>query len=177
MECGDGAAAAEAVAAVACGSFYVGSFRIFREPYCLPRDGAVCAEHHAQAAAGTIAVSVGGGDGIEYWQRGEYHGESAELGDFAGGAWFPNFVQRSRNVLAETTIRVRNLSDESTDEIWSLLQAAGDSGVDPAIVYAMKKTGRIVTETNVHFLTGAELQEWNDAVDEYHQKVEAGETQ
>lgn len=100
-----------------------------------------------------------------------------QLGDFAGGAWFPNFVQRSRNVLAETTIRVRNLSDESTDEIWSLLQAAGDSGVDPAIVYAMKKTGRIVTETNVHFLTGAELQEWNDAVDEYHQKVEAGETQ
>jgi hypothetical protein len=70
------------------------------------------------------------------------------------------------------------LSDESTDEIWkSLLQAAGDSGIDPAIVYAMNKTGRIVTETNVHFLTDAELQEWNDAVDEYHQKVEAGETQ
>jgi|SRR5580700_4719474 hypothetical protein len=70
------------------------------------------------------------------------------------------------------------LSDESTDEIWkSLLQAAGDSGIDPAIVYAMNKTGRIVTETNVHFLTDAELQEWNDAVDEYRQKVEAGETQ
>ena len=70
------------------------------------------------------------------------------------------------------------LSDESTDEIWkSLLQAAGDSGIDPAIVYAMNKTGRIVTETNVHFLADAELQEWNDAVDEYHQKVEAGETQ
>jgi hypothetical protein len=70
------------------------------------------------------------------------------------------------------------LSDESSDEIWkSLLQAAGDSGIDPAIVYAMNKTGRIVTETNVHFLTDAELQEWNDAVDEYHQKVEAGETQ
>ena len=50
------------------------------------------------------------------------------------------------------------LSDESTDEIWkSLLQAAGDSGIDPAIVYAMNKTGRIVTETNVHFLTDAEL--------------------
>ena len=70
------------------------------------------------------------------------------------------------------------LSDESTDEIWkSLLQAAGDSGIDPAIVYAMNKTGRIVTETNVHFLSDAELQEWNDAVNEYHQKVEAGETQ
>jgi hypothetical protein len=70
------------------------------------------------------------------------------------------------------------LSDESTDEIWkSLLQAAGDSGIDPAIVYAMNKTGRIVTETNVHSLTDAELQEWNDAVDEYHQKVEAGDIQ
>ena len=57
-------------------------------------------------------------------------------------------------------------SDESNDEIWkSLLQAAGDSGIDPAIVYAMNKTGRIVTETNLHFLTDAELQEWNDAVD------------
>ena len=43
------------------------------------------------------------------------------------------------------------LSDESTDDM----------------------TGRIVT----HFLTDAELQEWNDAVDEYHQKVETGETQ
>jgi hypothetical protein len=49
--------------------------------------------------------------------------------------------------------------------------------IDPAIVYGMNKTGRIVTETNVHFLADAELQEWNDAVDEYHQKVEAGETQ
>ena len=70
------------------------------------------------------------------------------------------------------------LSEESSDEIWkSLLQAAGDSAIDPAIVYAMNKTGRIVTETNVHFLTDAELQEWNDAVDEYREKVEAGETQ
>jgi len=70
------------------------------------------------------------------------------------------------------------LSDESTSEVWkSLLQAAGDCGIDPAIVYAMNKTGRIVTETNLHFLADAELQEWNDAVDEYHQKVEAGETQ
>ena len=61
----------------------------------------------------------------------------------------------------------QSLSDEFTDEIWkSLLQAAGDSGIDPAIVYAMNKTGCMVTETNVHFLTDAELQEWN-----------AGETQ
>jgi hypothetical protein len=32
-----------------------------------------------------------------------------QFGDFAGGAWFLDFVQRSRNVLAETTIRFRGL--------------------------------------------------------------------
>jgi hypothetical protein len=70
------------------------------------------------------------------------------------------------------------LSVESQEEAWkSLLQAAGDSEIDPAIVYAMNKTGRIVTETNAQFLTDAELQEWHDAVDEYHQRIESGETQ
>ena len=70
------------------------------------------------------------------------------------------------------------LSDESQEEVWrSLLQTAGNSGMDPAIVYAMNKTGRIVTETNLAFLTDSDLQEWNDAVDEYNRKVESGETQ
>ena len=70
------------------------------------------------------------------------------------------------------------LSDDSTDEIWkSLLQAAGDSGIDLAIVYAMNKTGRMVTEANLEFLTHSELQEWNDAVNEYRQKIETGEIQ
>ncbi len=41
----------------------------------------------------------------------------------------------------------------------------------------MNKTGRIVTENNIQFLTDAELQEWNDAVDEYHQKIESEEIQ
>ena len=70
------------------------------------------------------------------------------------------------------------LSAESTDEIWKrLLQAAGDSGIDPAIVYAMNKTGRMVTEANLEFLSDWELQEWNDAVNEFRQKIEAGEIQ
>jgi hypothetical protein len=70
------------------------------------------------------------------------------------------------------------LSDESTDEMWkSLLQAADNSGLDPATVYAMNKTGRIVTEANLEFLTDSELQEWNDAVNEYRQKIETGEIQ
>jgi hypothetical protein len=69
------------------------------------------------------------------------------------------------------------LSSQSSDELWkSLLQAVADSGMDPAIIYAMNKTNRIVTETNLQFLTDAEVQEWNDAIAEYHQKVESGET-
>jgi len=70
------------------------------------------------------------------------------------------------------------LSGESQEKVWKvLLQAAGDCGIDPAIVYAMNKTGRIVTDDNVQFLTDVELQEWNDAVDEYNQKIESGEIQ
>ena len=70
------------------------------------------------------------------------------------------------------------LSVETQEDVWkSLLKAAGDSEIDPAIVYAMNKTGRIVTETNAQFLTDAELQEWHDAVDEYRQRIKSGETQ
>jgi hypothetical protein len=70
------------------------------------------------------------------------------------------------------------LSAERQAELWkSLVQAAGDSGIDPALVYAMNKTGRIVTHDNLKFLTDAELQEWNDALDEYHQKIESGKAQ
>jgi len=70
------------------------------------------------------------------------------------------------------------LSVESQEETWrTLVQAAGESGVDPALVYAMNKTGRIVTEQNMRFLTDADLQEWNDAVDEYHQMIGSGDTQ
>jgi hypothetical protein len=70
------------------------------------------------------------------------------------------------------------LSIESQDATWrALIQAAGESGMDPALVYAMNKTGRIVTDQNLRFLTDADLQEWNDAVDEYHQMIGSGDTQ
>jgi len=39
------------------------------------------------------------------------------------------------------------LGAELLEETWrTLVQAAGESGVDPALVGAMNKTGRIVTE-------------------------------
>jgi hypothetical protein len=67
---------------------------------------------------------------------------------------------------------------ESQDKAWTaILRAAVESGIDRAIVYAMNKTGRIVTKDNAQFLTDAELQEWNDAIDGYHQKIESGRSQ
>ena len=54
--------------------------------------------------------------------------------------------------------------DEMTGQI---LSAAGKVGVRPELIYAMKKTGRIVTESNQHLLTDEELQEWRDAIEEY----------
>jgi hypothetical protein len=70
------------------------------------------------------------------------------------------------------------LSVESQEETWrALVQAAAESGIDPALVYAMNKTGRIVTEQNMQFLTEADLQEWNDAIDEYHQMIGSGDSQ
>jgi len=42
-------------------------------------------------------------------------------------------------------------------------------------IYAYKKTGRIVTEENKRLLSEEELDEWNDAIDEYHRRVNSGE--
>jgi integrase len=54
--------------------------------------------------------------------------------------------------------------DEMTGQI---LSAAGKSGIRPELIYAMRKTGRIVTESNQQLLTDDELHEWQDAIEEY----------
>jgi hypothetical protein len=58
-----------------------------------------------------------------------------------------------------------------------VLQKAGELGMDPAIIYAMRKTGRMVTEQNMQYLEPEELQEWEDAVVEYHSLVKSGKLQ
>lgn len=46
-------------------------------------------------------------------------------------------------------------------------QAAREAGLDPALIYAMEKTGLIVTQENMDLLTDEELEEWESALDEY----------
>jgi hypothetical protein len=65
------------------------------------------------------------------------------------------------------------LSEEKYQQ--GVLDAMSQAGIDAALIYAFKRTGRIVTESNKQLLTEEELQEWNDAIDEYHRRVTSGE--
>jgi integrase len=57
--------------------------------------------------------------------------------------------------------------DEHTQAMTDAMTLAG---TPPHLIYAFRKTGRIVSERNMQFLTDEELQEWNDAVDEFYEK-------
>jgi hypothetical protein len=50
------------------------------------------------------------------------------------------------------------------------VQAMKDAGLDPAIIYAYEKTGRLVTEVNQQLLSEADLAEWDAAIEEYEAK-------
>ena len=49
----------------------------------------------------------------------------------------------------------------------AIAQAMKKVGVDPAIIHAFEKTGLIVTDANKHLLKGADLEEWNAAIEEF----------
>jgi hypothetical protein len=58
---------------------------------------------------------------------------------------------------------------EKMEELWSeIVQAAADAGIDPAAIYAMKKTGRILTEKSP--ATREQIEEWNQAIAEYYER-------
>jgi hypothetical protein len=48
-----------------------------------------------------------------------------------------------------------------------MIEAMKQAGIDPAIIYATEKTGRLVTEGNMDRLSDLELDEWNAAIEEY----------
>ena len=64
------------------------------------------------------------------------------------------------------------LSDEKYERM--VIEAMAEVGISQAMIFAFKRTGRIVTDTNKHLLTPEELQEWNDAIEEYRHKVDSG---
>jgi hypothetical protein len=48
-----------------------------------------------------------------------------------------------------------------------MLETMERAGTHPAFVYAFKKTGRIVGDSNRHLLSEEELKEWDDAIQEF----------
>ncbi len=50
------------------------------------------------------------------------------------------------------------------------------AGIPPALIYAHTRTGRIVTEQNKSKLPDVDIREWDEAIDEYHRRVAAGDT-
>ena len=53
----------------------------------------------------------------------------------------------------------------------SIVETMKKVGIDPAIIYAFEKTGRLVSEQNQHLLSDVELAEWNNAIDEYRARI------
>jgi hypothetical protein len=48
----------------------------------------------------------------------------------------------------------------------AMVEAAAAAGIDPVLVYAMKKTGLIASEHNWHLLTPEDRRAWEEAVAE-----------
>jgi integrase len=65
------------------------------------------------------------------------------------------------------------LSDDKYERM--MIEAMAEVGISQAMIFAFKRTGRIVTERNKHLLTPEELREWNDAVGEYHRRLGSGD--
>ena len=48
-----------------------------------------------------------------------------------------------------------------------MIEIMKEAGLNPAVIYAVEQTGRLVTEENQHLLSDTELDEWNAAVEKY----------
>src|SRR5260370_20617266 len=61
------------------------------------------------------------------------------------------------------------LSEARMNELEAqMLGIMATAGLHPALIYAARKNGRIVTQRNVQNLSEAELNEYNDDVEEKH---------
>ena len=57
----------------------------------------------------------------------------------------------------------------AVNSLREIVAACVRAGLAPEKIYAMIKTGRILTEDNMKLLTKADIDEWQDAAREYNQ--------
>src|SRR5262245_54783208 len=62
-------------------------------------------------------------------------------------------------------------SDDEYDAV--VTKEMEQAGVAPAVIYAFRKTGRIITEENAKFVPASALEAWRHAIDEYEALMEA----
>jgi len=64
----------------------------------------------------------------------------------------------------------RLLSDDEVAKVRAAtVEAMRAAGIRPALVYAYKRTGLIVTRENRPLISAADLDEWEDAIAEYEE--------
>ena len=73
--------------------------------------------------------------------------------------------------IAEATNNILGVPRELLRELVALSVRAG---VPPQVIYAVIKTGRIVTTDNMKFLSAADIAEWEQAVEEYGALADGG---
>ena len=65
----------------------------------------------------------------------------------------------------------RLLSDDEVAKVRAAtIDAMRAAGIRPALIYAYERTGLIVTKENRSLLSAADLDEWEDAIAEYHER-------
>ena len=55
------------------------------------------------------------------------------------------------------------------EHLREMVAIAVRAGVEPSKIYAMIKTGRVLSDDNMKFLSKADIKEWADAAREYDQ--------
>ena len=68
-------------------------------------------------------------------------------------------------------IRSSSMSRPMTNTTRIVTKAMEQAGVAPAVIYAFRKTGRIITEENAKFVPAAALEEWQHAIAEYEELI------
>jgi hypothetical protein len=59
----------------------------------------------------------------------------------------------------------------------AVTKAMEQASVAPEVIYAFRKTGRIITEENAKFVPAAALEAWHQAIAEYEALMEDQETE
>jgi hypothetical protein len=69
-------------------------------------------------------------------------------------------------VILKASAGIAIASGDPAEAMQEFLEAGKKAGIDPVLLHAMKKTGWILSEDNMQFLSEEELEEWNDAIEE-----------